>query len=262
MNGGAPTRRPLVAANWKMNTTPSQARELAAATLAAIPDDARDLVEVVLCPPAVSLVLVRDVAGGRCEVGAQNMHWEEKGAYTGEIAAAMVAEVCGFVIVGHSERRHYFGETDETVNRKIHTALAHDLTPILCIGETQAQREAGETHDLIGMQLRGALYDRSPDQIARIVVAYEPVWAIGTGIAASGEDANAVATQIRSILVELGGATARAVRILYGGSVTAANAAEFLGQPAIDGALVGGASLKPAEFAAIVHASAQARSAR
>jgi triosephosphate isomerase len=245
-----------------MNTTPSQARELAAGTLAAIADADRDRVEVVLCPPAVSLVLVRDVAGGRCGLGAQNIHWEEKGAYTGEIAAPMVAEVCGFVIIGHSERRQLFGETDETVHRKLQTALAHTLTPILCIGETQAQREAGQTSDLIGLQLRGALYDRSPDQIARIVVAYEPVWAIGTGIAASGGDANAVAALIRRMLVELGGEAAQAVRILYGGSVTAANAAEFLGQPDIDGALVGGASLKPAEFAAIVRAAAQAAVAR
>jgi triosephosphate isomerase len=257
MSEGARARRLLIAANWKMNTTPGQARHLAGDVLSAIPDDVRERVDIVLCPPAVSLTIVRDVVDGRCHVGAQNIFWEEKGAFTGEIAAAMVAEVGAFVILGHSERRQYFGETDESVHRKIQTALAHELTPIVCVGETQAQREAGQTHDLIGLQLRGALYDRSPDQIARIVVAYEPVWAIGTGIAASGEDANTVAALIRRILVELGGDGAQAIRILYGGSVTAANAAEFLCQPEIDGALVGGASLKPAEFAAIVHTAAQ-----
>ncbi|HWE62508.1 MAG TPA: triose-phosphate isomerase [Chloroflexota bacterium] len=256
MMQAVPQRRPLVAANWKMNTTPSQARELAAQTLAAITAPDHQRVEVVLCPPAVSLVVVREVIGTRCGLGAQNIHWEERGAFTGEISAPMVAELCDLVIVGHSERRQYFGETDETVHRKILAALAHGLTPLLCVGESRAQREAGQTHDLIGLQLRGALHGLSPDQITAIVVAYEPVWAIGTGVSASGADANIVGALIRRILVELGDDGATAVRVLYGGSVSAANAGEFLSQPEIDGALVGGASLKAAEFAAIVHAAA------
>lgn len=249
-------RRPIVAANWKMYTTPRQARELAAQTLQAIPGADQEAVEVVLCPPAVSLAGVREVLGGALAVGAQNMHWETHGAYTGEISAPMLAELCTYVIIGHSERRHYFGETDETVHRKVRAALEHGLCPIVCVGETLALREAGQTRDWVALQVRGALHGIAAAALAGVVVAYEPVWAIGTGVAASGQDANAVALAIRGVLAELGGsAAAGSVRIQYGGSVTAANAAEFLGQPEIDGALVGGASLKPHDFAAIVHAA-------
>jgi triosephosphate isomerase len=239
-----------------MHTTPSQARALAEHTLTAIAEEDRQAVEVVLCPPAVSLAGVREVLGGALALGAQNLHWEEQGAFTGEISAPMLAELCTYVIVGHSERRHHFGETDEMVHRKARAALEHGLRPIVCVGETLALREAGQTRDWVALQVRGALHGIQEDELARVVVAYEPVWAIGTGVAASGQDANAVALAIRGVLAELGGShVAGAVRIQYGGSVTATNAAEFLGQPEIDGALVGGASLKPNDFAAIVHAA-------
>jgi triosephosphate isomerase (TIM) len=250
-------RRPVVAANWKMHTTPSQARLLADEVVEAIAPDDLQRVEVVLCPPAISLSGVREVLGGQLGLGAQNMHWKEQGAYTGEVSPKMVKELCDYVIVGHSERREYFGETDETVHLKVEAALAHRLTPIVCVGETLAQRRAGQTHDWIALQIRGALYDRTPDELARIIVAYEPVWAIGTGVAASGEDADLAAKGIRRLLCDLGGEAMAAIRILYGGSVTGDNAPGFLCQPDVDGALVGGASLKPLDFAAIVHTAAQ-----
>jgi len=249
-------RRPLIAGNWKMNTTSREARTLAANILNDI--DAEDLarVDVVLCPPAVSLSTVHEVVAGRCSLGAQNMHWDEEGAFTGEISAPMLSDLCRYVIVGHSDRRQYFGETDERVNRKIRAAVTHGLTPIVCVGETLEQRKAGQTHDWIGLQLRGALHDRRLEELAAIVVSYEPVWAIGTGVPASGRDVNTVAGLIREILREIGGEVTADVRVLYGGSVTAKNAASFLREPEIDGLLVGGASLKPAEFAGIVHTAA------
>jgi triosephosphate isomerase len=190
-------------------------------------------------------------------LGAQDLHWEEKGAYTGEVAPNMVAEFCKYVIIGHSERRAYFGETDETVNRKVHSALAHDLTPIVCVGETDNEYESGRTGEVVRRQISLGLANIDPAKAAGLVVAYEPVWAIGTGKASSGANANAVlADHIRPALADLFGAeTAQAIRIQYGGSVTAANADEFFGQPEIDGALVGGASLKVEEFVAIVRAA-------
>lgn len=248
-------RTPLVAGNWKMNKTVAEARDLVnvlSAPLSAISD-----VEKVLCPPyiavgAVSTLLERTGIG----LGAQNLHWEEKGAFTGEVAPNMIREYCAYVIIGHSERRTYFGETDETVNRKVVAALKHNLIPIVCVGETLDQYEAGQTAEVVRRQISVGLAGIDSANAPKIVVAYEPVWAIGTGKASSGENANYVHQKvIRPALSELFGADgAEAIRILYGGSVTASNAAEFFGYPDIDGALVGGASLKPDEFVAITKA--------
>ncbi|WP_299024920.1 triose-phosphate isomerase [uncultured Thermanaerothrix sp.] len=251
-------RKPLVAGNWKMNKTVEQARSLVSEMLPGL--QAVHAVERVLCPPFTSLMAIAAMLSGtEIGLGAQNMHWEASGAFTGEIAPAMVKEFCQYVILGHSERRTYFGETDETVNRKVHAALANDLTPIVCIGETLAENEAGRTAEVVSRQIEQGLKDLTPEQAGRLVIAYEPVWAIGTGRAASGEDANRVVGEvIRPTLARMfGQAVAEAVRVLYGGSVTATNAAEFFSQPEIDGALVGGASLKTAEFVKIVEAAAR-----
>jgi triosephosphate isomerase len=217
-------------------------------------------VEKVVCPPFVSLMAAASLLEGTdIGLGAQNMHWEEKGAYTGEVAPGMVKELCGYVILGHSERRAYFGETDEIVNRKLVAAQKADLTPIVCVGETLEQYEAKQTREVVSTQTKGSLKGVPAEFAPRIVVAYEPVWAIGTGKASNGPDANAVVKDvIRPALAELFGAeTAQAIRVLYGGSVTAANAAEFFSQPDIDGALVGGASLKVDDFVAIAKAAAK-----
>ncbi len=214
-------------------------------------------VEKVICPPFTALLAVRALLEGTdIGLGAQNMHWEASGAYTGEIAASMVREWCDYVILGHSERRAYFGETNETVNRKTKAALANQLTPIVCVGETLEENEAGQTSQVVGRQIRlglaGIVLDASSKSFP-LVIAYEPVWAIGTGRAASGEGANAVVAEvIRPALSELfGEQIAQQVRVLYGGSVKGSNAAEFFNQAEIDGALVGGASLKAGEFIAI-----------
>jgi triosephosphate isomerase len=252
----ASSRRPIVAANWKMNTTPGDAGNLARQIVEATA--ATRQVEVVICPPAISLIAVRDAVSGAVGVGAQNIHWKDSGAFTGEISAPMLKGVATHTIIGHSERRQYFGETDETVHDKVRAALTHGITPIVCVGETLKQREAGITADLVAMQVRSALHGITSDELAGIVIAYEPVWAIGTGLAATNDDANAVAIVIRNVLGDLGGSTAaEAVRIQYGGSVTASNGADYLQQSDIDGALVGGASLKPLEFAGIVKAAAR-----
>ena len=250
-------RTPVVAANWKMNKTVEEARSLVYAMSARL----REIkgVEKVLCPPFTSLLAVNaQLQGSDLGLGAQNMYWEEKGAFTGEVSPLMVKELCQYVILGHSERRAYFGETDETVNRKVRAAQKYDLTPIFCVGETLEQYEAGRTAEVVGGQVRQGLAGVEPGFAARIIVAYEPVWAIGTGKASSGGNANeVVGTIIRAALKELFGAeAAQGMRVLYGGSVTGANAAEFFGQPEIDGALVGGASLKPDDFVAIVQAAA------
>jgi triosephosphate isomerase len=220
----------------------------------------RDLagVEKVLCPPFPALLAVSAMLQGTdIGLGAQNLHWQEKGAYTGEVSPGMVAEFCKYVIIGHSERRAYFGETDETVNKKVHAALAHRLTPIVCVGETEKEYESGQTGEVVHRQISLGLTNIDPAKAVGLVIAYEPVWAIGTGKASSGENANAVlADHIRPAMADLFGMdTAQAIRIQYGGSVTAANADEFFGQPEIDGALVGGASLKVEEFTAIVQAA-------
>lgn len=217
-------------------------------------------VEKVLCPPAMSLLAISALLEGTdTGLGAQNMHWEEKGAFTGEISAAMVKEYCGYVILGHSERRAYFAETDETVNRKMLAAQKAGLTPIVCVGETLEEYESRRTADVVARQVEKGLANLDSAFAPKMVVAYEPIWAIGTGKASNGPEANAVvADVIRPALARLYGTeTAQAIRVLYGGSVTAANAAEFFGQPDIDGALVGGASLKEEEFVAIVKAAAK-----
>jgi len=250
-------RKPLVAGNWKMNKTVEEARLL-------VSEMSRELggiegVDKVLCPPFVALLPVAALLQGTdIGLGAQNMHWEEKGAYTGEVAPGMVAEFCKYVIIGHSERRAYFGETDVTVNRKLLAAQKAGLTPIVCIGETLDEYEAQRTAGVVRRQVLEGLKGLEAGFAPRMVVAYEPVWAIGTGKASTGAAANAVVAEvIRPALAELyGGDAAQAMRVLYGGSVTAGNAAEFFQQPGIDGALVGGASLKAAEFIAITRAAA------
>ena len=251
-------RTPIVAGNWKMNKTIAEARELVnsmQADLVGLASSGK--VEIVLCPAFVAIPeVVRLVHGTPLKVGAQDLFWETKGAFTGEVSAPMLNELCEYVIIGHSERRQYFGETDESVNKKIKTALAHHLHPIVCVGENLAQNEAGETAAFVGGQVRAAFQGLSAEQARGIVIAYEPIWAIGTGKAASGAGANAIiGLTIRGALADLyDEATAQAVRIQYGGSVNAKNAAEFLGQPDIDGALVGGASLVAADFVAICRA--------
>ena len=249
-------RKNIVAGNWKMNKTVAEARDLISLLLAPLMEVAD--VERVLCPPFASLFAVSSMLDGSgIGLGAQNMHWEEKGAFTGEIAPNMVKELCSYVIIGHSERRTYFGETDVTVNKKLHAALKHDLTPIVCVGETLDEYESGRTSEVVLRQINLGFVGVDPAIASRIVVAYEPVWAIGTGKASSGENANQVHGQvIRPALTELFGAdVAQAIRIQYGGSVTAANASEFFSQSDIDGALVGGASLKVDDFVAITKAA-------
>jgi triosephosphate isomerase len=253
-------RKPFVAGNWKMNKTAAEAAAFAREIVH--PVAALTRVERVLCPPSTALAVVAPLlAGTGIGLGAQNMHWEEKGAFTGELAPSMVKEWAGYVILGHSERRALFAETDDGVARKVRAALAHGLTPIVCVGESLAENEAGQTSVVLTRMLRGGLAGLNQEQAASVVIAYEPVWAIGTGRAATAEGANSVvASTVRLMMCEMfGAAVADGVRVLYGGSVTGTNASEFFAQPDIDGALVGGASLKP-EFVDIVRA-AQARAA-
>jgi triosephosphate isomerase len=249
-------RTPFVAGNWKMNKTVAEARTLVAEMTTAL--RAIQGVEKVLCPPFISIIpLSALLQGTDIGLGAQNCHWEPKGAYTGEVAAEMVAEFCHYVIIGHSERRTYFGETNETVNKKIAAACTAGLIPIICVGETLAEHDSGLTAKVVSNQIRIAFSGQQAEFVPKVVIAYEPVWAIGTGRASNGPDANAVIRdQIRKPLAEMFGVeTAQAVRVLYGGSVTSANAAEFFSQPDIDGALVGGASLKADEFVRITQAA-------
>jgi triosephosphate isomerase len=251
-------RKPVVAGNWKMNKTASEAVDLARELAAAI--QPFTAVERVVCPPFTALAAVAPVlAGTGIGLGAQNMHWEKSGAYTGEVSPLMLAGLCQYVIVGHSERRQYFAETDETVNKKAKAALAHGLTPIVCVGENLAENEAGQTAAVVTRQTRAAYAGLTAGDALKTILAYEPVWAIGTGKAATPAGANAViGLHIRGALADLySSAVADALRVQYGGSVTAANAADLMAQPDIDGALVGGASLKPAEFAAIVKAASR-----
>ena len=249
-------RKPLVAGNWKMNKTVEQANSLVQEMLPGLQKVSE--VERVICPPFTSLMALSTVlAGSGVGLGAQSMHWEASGAFTGEVAPQMVKEFCQYVIIGHSERRQYFAETDETVNKKVKAALAIGLTPIVCVGESLAQYEAGETKALVNHQVSEGFKGINAAEALKIVVAYEPIWAIGTGKAATSEGANAVLRDaIRPAMAKLWGeSTAQAIRILYGGSVNAANAAEYFHQSDIDGALVGGASLKVADFTAIVEAA-------
>lgn len=246
-------RRRIIAGNWKMYKTVPEALELVNG-LKPLVADVVDT-EVVVCPPFTALYPVRDaLSGSNIGLGAQDVFWEKEGAYTGEIAVAMLKDVgCSYCIVGHSERRKYFGETDEMVNKKARALLDAGIKPIICVGETLEEREAGNTESVITRQVRGALAGFSPDDGKSIVFAYEPVWAIGTGHSADGKEANRVIRLIRDTAAEiLGGAVAQGIRIQYGGSVKPENIAEFLGQPEIDGALVGGASLKASLFAQIV----------
>jgi triosephosphate isomerase len=247
------TRTPIIAGNWKMNTLRDEAIALARGIRERC--DAVSGVEKIVCPPYVFLHDVRGVIeGSTVRLGAQNMYWEEKGAFTGEISVTQVAEVAAYTIIGHSERRQHFGETDETVNRRVKSALAHGVFPIMCVGETLEQRQAGETDAVLVRQTRGGL--EGVEVLGEFVIAYEPVWAIGTGLAADGATAEAAIALIRDTLRELAGDIADDVRILYGGSVTPDNVAEFMGQPDVDGGLVGGASLKAESFAAMVEATA------
>ena len=248
-------RKPLFAGNWKMNTDGKSAFALAKAISEASPG--YGAVDLLVCPPAIYLTAVRDaVAGGTVAYGAQNMYHEKNGAFTGEISAAMLKDVgATFVILGHSERRHILGETDADVNRKTKAAHAAGLTPIVCVGETLEQREAGKTAAVIREQFEGSLKDVSAELMAATVIAYEPVWAIGTGKVASPQQAEEVHADLRKLIAQRYNAdTAETVRILYGGSVKPDNAAELLGQPNVDGALIGGASLKADDFLAIAAA--------
>jgi triosephosphate isomerase (TIM) len=248
-------RTPIVAGNWKMNTTAQGARELIEGIKSAGLDDITN-VEKVLCPPFVYLQIASEaVKGTSLKVGAQNMHWEEKGAFTGEVSASMVQDFATHVIIGHSERRLYFAETDESVNKKLRAAIAHGLIPIVCVGETEEERLGLLTEEVLRRQVQGALFEVELPPTA--VIAYEPVWAIGTGNAATAQDANEAIGLIRSeIALSQGDEVAQAVRILYGGSVSPGNIAEFVAQPEVDGGLVGGASLVADSFAQMVRAIA------
>jgi triosephosphate isomerase len=249
-------RKPFVAGNWKMNKTVSQASLLVAELLPGL--EAVPQVERVLCPPFTALSTVAEMLQNTgIGLGAQNLYWEASGAYTAEISPAMVKEFCQYVIIGHSERRTFFGETDATVNKRVKAALAIGLIPIVCVGETLAENEAGKTEEVVTRQVAAGLAGLDSVQAAGLVVAYEPVWAIGTGRAATGAIANAVVRDtIRKPLKDMfGEAVADGVRVLYGGSVTGSNAAEFFSETEIDGALVGGASLK-SDFIKIVQAAA------
>ena len=243
-------RTPVIAGNWKMNTPVGEAVALVRAMRAEL--DKVSNVEKVLCPPFVSLAPVGElIKGSSIKLGAQNLYFAEKGAYTGEVSALMLAGLCELVIIGHSERRQYFGETGEVVNKKVAAALGVGLKPILCVGEKLAENEAGKTEEVVSGQLKSSLAGIA--SLDGLIIAYEPVWAIGTGRAATGEQANETIAFIRRNISGLyDDKVAREIRILYGGSVTAANVAEFMPQPEIDGALVGGASLKAAEFLSIV----------
>jgi triosephosphate isomerase (TIM) len=252
-------RRPFIAGNWKMHKTVKEATELAAELKGALSEVST--MELAVCPTATALSAVSQVlAASNIGVGAQNMYWEASGAFTGEISPAMVAEWAAYVIIGHSERRQFFGETDETVNRKLHAALAQGLTPIVCIGESLAQNEAGETVSFVGSQIRGAFEGVSTEDAQKVVLAYEPIWAIGTGRTAMPEDADRIIREaIRDVLTDLYNRdTAQAIRVQYGGSVKPNNMADFIVMPEIDGALVGGASLTVDDFAGIVKNAVQA----
>lgn len=245
-------RKKIIAGNWKMNTTPKQALALIEELKPLVKTEEAD---VVFCPPAVSLLLAVEAAkDSNIEIGAQNMHFEESGAFTGEIAPSMLTEMgVKYVVLGHSERREYFGETNETVNKKTLKAIEHGLVPIVCCGETLEQREQGITIDLVRQQIKIALKDVSAEDAKNVVIAYEPIWAIGTGMTATAEQADEVCGAIRQVIKEVYGAeVADVLRVQYGGSVNAGNAAELFAMPNIDGGLVGGASLK-ADFGKVVN---------
>jgi triosephosphate isomerase (TIM) len=250
-------RRPIIAANWKMHKTHLEAIQAVQKLSYLLDQDDAERVEVVICPAATSLRSVQTLIDSdrlAYGLGAQNVHWEDEGAFTGEVSPPMLAALrVGYVIVGHSERRAMFGETDETVNRKVRAVFAHGMTPILCVGETLRERDVGATEDRVTAQVRADLAGVSASDAAKLVIAYEPVWAIGTGRNAEPSDAGQVIALIRQTIADLyDGELARAVRIQYGGSVKAGNIRDFMAHPEVDGALVGGASLDPEELALIV----------
>ncbi|MDR0310256.1 MAG: triose-phosphate isomerase [Acidobacteriota bacterium] len=252
MNDKLKTRTPVIAGNWKMHNTWSEARALARAIRKGVGDTAR--VEVVIAPPFTALpVAAEEINGSGVTLAAQNVHWEDKGAFTGEISTAMLKDAgCGMVILGHSERRQYFGETDELVNRKARAVLRAGLQPIICIGETLSERESGKHEETVSKQLAGGLDGLTDEDLLRIIFAYEPVWAIGTGRTASPETAQEMHGFIRGWLFDKFGKNAGAVRILYGGSVKPDNIDALMRQPDIDGALVGGACLEAESFLRII----------
>ncbi|MEV5113188.1 triose-phosphate isomerase [Peribacillus frigoritolerans] len=248
-------RKPIIAGNWKMNKTLSEATAFLEEVSNLIPK--QDVIDTVVCAPALFLdQLVQAAKGTDVKIGAQNMHFEESGAFTGEISPIALADLgVSYVILGHSERREMFNETDETVNKKAHAAFAHQLTPIVCCGETLEQREAGETNDFVSSQIEKGLAGLSDDQLKQAVIAYEPIWAIGTGKSSSAQDANEVCAHIRSVVADkFSNEAAAAIRIQYGGSVKPENIKEYMAQPDIDGALVGGASLKSDSFLQLLEA--------
>ena len=253
-------RMPIISGNWKMNTSVAEATELVTGMKKKL--NSISGVEKVLCPPFISLTTVKDlIKGTSIKLGAQNIYFELTGAYTGEISPVMLAGLCEFVILGHSERRAHFAESDQMVNKKVQAALGMQLTPIICVGESLEQNEAGETIEVVTRQVRAAFEGIESPRGA--VIAYEPIWAIGTGKAARGDQANATSGVIRNIVAQLyGDSVAQEMRIQYGGSVSSGNIAEFISQPEIDGALVGGASLKAAEFVGIVGQAAKIKKAR
>jgi triosephosphate isomerase (TIM) len=250
-------RKKFVAGNWKMNKTVAEAQQLVKDLIPGLGE--LTTIDRLVCPPFTALYPIAELLKDTgIWLGAQNLFWETAGAYTAEVAPPMVAELCDYVIVGHSERRQYFGETDETVNKRLKAALAVGLNPIVCIGETLEEKQAGKTAEVVARQVRGGLADLTPEEGAKLVVAYEPVWAIGTGLAATAEDANAIHRDVvrKSLADIFGDEVAQGIRIQYGGSVKPNNAAEFFSQSDIDGALVGGASLKAPDFIAIAQAAA------
>ena len=252
----AVARKPIIAGNWKMHHDHLAAIQVVQKLSYRLIDDDYEAVDVVVCPPFTDIRTLQTVIEAdklKIGLGAQNCHWEEKGAFTGEIAPGMLAKLLvQYVIIGHSERRQYFNETDETVNLKLKAVQKHGMTPIVCCGETLEEREAGSTDEKVSGQIRGAFAGVKGADAALAIVAYEPIWAIGTGRTATAEDANETCGVIRATLRELYGDVADQIRIQYGGSVKASNAAELMGQPEIDGALVGGAALDPDEFAKLI----------
>lgn len=250
------SRKVIIAGNWKMNKTAAEGKALVEALKPLVADVCPDCAEIVVCPPFTTLAAVVEAArGSNIKVGAQNVHWAESGAFTGEISAAMLKEAgAEFVILGHSERRQYFGETDETVNKRLKAALAAGLKPIVCIGELLEEREGGRTEEVLARQLEGGLAGLTGEEMSRVVIAYEPVWAIGTGKTATPEMAELTHNFIRCTLNDLfGSEIGEGVRIQYGGSMKPENAKELVAQRNIDGGLIGGAALKAESFSALVH---------
>ncbi|NEU30151.1 triose-phosphate isomerase [bacterium LRH843] len=242
-------RKPIIAGNWKMHKTLDEAKQFVREIKESVPVNSE--VDTVVCSPALFLEsLVKEASGTDVKIGAQNVHFEEKGAFTGEVSPVALADLgVDYVIIGHSERRELFAETDESVNKKVHAALKHGLIPIMCCGETDEEREANKTNTIVQSQVTAGLAGLTEEQVKQVVIAYEPIWAIGTGKSSTAEDANDVCAYIRSVVAESYSAeAARAVRIQYGGSVKPANIKEYMSQSDIDGALVGGASLEPASF--------------